>query len=114
MIRSGFYALRSGVQLALLHKRMKFDLVNYWRYAGFIHQPLEMIDLKVAHAYALNQTFFLQVDHVFPRFNVVVDRRNRPVHQVQIEVIKLEFFHAFEQGFPGAFLVIIPQLGGDE
>ena len=71
-----------GMQLALLHKRMKFDLVNHRRYAGFIHQPLEMIDLKVAHADALNQTFFLQVDHVFPRFNVVVDRRNRPVHQV--------------------------------
>lgn len=73
---------RSGVQLALLHERVKFYLINHRRYAGFIHQPLEMGDLKVAHADALNQPFFLQVDHVFPRFNVVVDRRNWPVHQV--------------------------------
>lgn len=73
-----------------------------------------MVDLEVAHANAFNESLFLQVDHVFPCFNVMVDCRDGPVHEVKIEVIELEFLHAFEQRFSGTFLVVIPQFSGDE
>ncbi|MNY18525.1 hypothetical protein D3C86_1519090 [compost metagenome] len=103
-----------GVQLTLLHEWVQLNLVDHWRNAGFINQTLQMMDLEITDPDALHQPLLLQVDQPFPRLDVMIDGRNRPVHQIEINEIELEFFQTFQQGFARAFLVVVPQFGGDE
>ena len=103
-----------GMQLTLLHQRMQFDLVDHRCNAGFIDQTLEVVYLEVTHADAFHQPLFLQFNHPFPGVNIMVDSRNGPVHQIEIEVIQLELIQAFLQGFSRAFLIVIPQFGGNK
>ncbi len=44
----------------------------------------------------------------------MVDSRNRPVHQIQIDEIELKFLQALLQRFARALLVVVPQFGGDK
>jgi hypothetical protein len=43
----------------------------------------------------------------------MVDSRNRPVHQIEIDEIELELLQALLQ-LRGALLIVIPQFRGDE
>ena len=72
------------------------------------------MNLEVTDADAFHQPLFLQVNHPFPGVNVMVDSRNRPVHQPEIDEIELEFLQALLQRFAGAFLIVVPQFCGDE
>ncbi|CNT66845.1 Uncharacterised protein [Salmonella enterica subsp. enterica serovar Bovismorbificans] len=93
---------------------MKLDLVDHRGNAGFIDQTLEVMDLKVTDPNTLYQPLFLQRDHAFPGVDIVIDSRYGPVHQIEIEIIKLQFFQTLLQGFAGTFLIVIPQLSGDK
>ncbi|SYD27164.1 Uncharacterised protein [Klebsiella pneumoniae] len=44
----------------------------------------------------------------------MVDSRYRPVHEIKIDEIELEFLQALLQRFAGTLLIVVPQLGGDE
>ncbi len=103
-----------GVKLALLHQRVQLDLVNHRCDARFVNQTLQVMHLEVTDADAFHQPLFLQVNHPFPGVNIVIDSRNRPVHQVQIDEIELEFLQALLQRFAGALLIVVPQFSGDE
>ena len=68
------------VQLALLEQGMELYLINHRHDAGFIKQPLQVVDLEITDADAFGQPLFLELNHALPGFNKMVDRRNRPVH----------------------------------
>jgi hypothetical protein len=36
-----------GVKLALLHQRVQLDLVNHWRNARLVNQPLQVMNLEL-------------------------------------------------------------------
>ena len=103
-----------GVKLALLQQRVQFDLVNHRRDARLVNQPLQVMNLEVTDADAFHQPLFLQFNHPFPGINVMVDGRNRPVHEIQVDEIELELLQTLLQGFAGTFLIVIPQFRGDE
>ena len=102
------------MKLALLHQRMQFNLVNHRRDARFINQALQVMNLEITDADAFNQPLFLQLNHSLPGINVMIDSRYRPVHEIKIDEIELEFLQALLQRFAGTLLIVVPQLGGDE
>ena len=102
------------MKLALLHQRVQLNLVNYRRDARFINQALQMMNLEITDADAFYQPLFLQFNHPFPGINVMVDSRYRPVHEIKIDEIELEFLQTLLQRFAGTLLIVVPQLGGDE
>ncbi len=68
-----------GMQLTLLQQRMELNLVDHRCDAGFINQLLQMRDLEITHADAFRQPLLLQLDQRLPGFDVMADRRHRPV-----------------------------------
>ena len=103
-----------GVKLTLLQQRVQFDLVNDRRDARLVNQPLQVMNLEVADADTFHQPLFLQFNHSFPGINVMVDSRDRPVHQIKIDEVELELLQALLQGLAGTLLIVIPQFRGDE
>ena len=93
---------------------MEFNLVNHRNDAGFINKLLQMVGLEVTDADTLNQPLLLQLNHPFPGLDIVIDCRNRPVHQIEIDIVELKLLQALFKGLGRAFLIVIPQLGGDE
>jgi len=102
------------MQLALLQKRMQFDLVNHRRNARFINQPLQVVNLEITHPNAFSEALLLQFNHAFPCINIVVDSRDRPVHQIKIDMIELKLLKTLFQRLLRALLIVIPQFGSDK
>ena len=101
------------MKLALLHQRVQLNLVNHRRDARFINQALQMMNPKLQTPMLLSAPL-LQFNHPFPGINVMVDSRYRPVHEIKIDEIELEFLQTLLQRFAGTLLIVVPQLGGDE
>ena len=87
-----------GVKLALLHQRVKFNLVYHRSDAGFID------DFADDEPGNYNADAFLPAPRrelAFPGVDVMVNCRNRPGKR--FTSIELQFFKAFLQRFFGLF-----------
>jgi hypothetical protein len=80
-----------GVKLTLLHQRVKFNLVYHRRDAGFIDQLLQMMNLEITDADAFASPCCCS-SISFSRRRRNGRCRNRPVHEVEIDIVELQFF----------------------
>ncbi len=83
-----------GMKLTLLQQRMQLNLVDHRRDASFVDQALQVANLEVTDADALHQPLLLKRNHPLPGFNVMIDSRYRPVHQVEINMIEFQLVEA--------------------
>src|SRR3546814_705671 len=98
-----------GMEVAqgfLLEVRVQLDLVNNGQNAGFIQQLLKVTDIEIADAYGFGTAFVVQLDHAFPGFDKKPLLGNRPVNQIQIDVVKVELFQAFVEGDFGYIVTV--------
>ena len=73
---------------------MQLHLVDGGHGAGLVDQALQVRDLEVRHADRPRPTFGRDLLKGAPRLDVAVDRRQRPVDQVEVDVVEPKPFEA--------------------
>src|SRR5690625_4508483 len=103
-------------QLSLLEVGVQLDLVDDGHLAGGRDDLLELGEREVGHADGADQATAAQLDQRLPGLDVQALLGDRPVDQVQIQVVQAQ---TLEGGLAGgdrvlAAVVVDPQLGGHE
>ena len=101
---------------------MQFDLVDHRNDVGLFDQARQVPHLEVAHADGTDAPFEAEPFHRAPGFAVhlipvpVVPFGDRPMDQVQVEVVGPERLHRFVERAQRRIeaLVAVPQFAGDE
>ena len=73
---------------------MQLDLVDRGDDAGRGDDPLEVRHEVVRDADAAGEPGVPQLDELLPRVHVVVARRSRPVHEVEVDLVEPELLEA--------------------
>lgn len=96
--------------------RVQFHLVDGREQATTVDQFLEVVRFEIAHPHRLGPPGFGDLLHRVPCAQTSVLVLQRPVHQVEVDVVEPEARQArVERGQRGfVALVGVPQLGGDE
>ena len=120
-------------QLILLQKRMILNLIDARNRFGLFNQRAEFFDAKVRNAEGSGQPLVVRLFHTGPgnvgrqfvrRNHIRIGRRqinafflgNRPVHQIQIQIIKLQILQSLLQGRQNVLtgVRVVPKFGNDK
>ncbi len=100
----------------LRQRRVQLDLVQRGRDARLVDQATQMRLVEVRDADGPHAPFVAQADQRLPAVDIGVHRRQRPVDQVQVQIIQSRPLHRRVKGPQRGVmpLRIVPQLGRDE
>src|SRR6185436_9727188 len=85
-------------QAGLLEARVELDLVDGGGHARLVDDPAQMVGLEVRDADRPDEALGLQLDERLPRLDVAVPRRDRPVDEVEVDVVEA-VTRAFDAGY---------------
>ena len=105
-----------GAQLVLLEERVELDLVDRRQRLGLAGQPLEVLDAEVGDADRAGTALGVDPFEGAPGVEVEVPRGDRPVDQVEVDVLVSSRSIDFVEGGQGRVeaLLGVPELGRDE
>ena len=118
--RIGFYDdavfLAELQRFRLREARMHLQLVDGRRLAGFVDEPLQMLGKEIRNAAGPDRSFLLDFQQRLPGFDVLVDRGERPVNEIQVEMVESEIIQRRVKGHTRRIiaLIAVAQLGCDE
>jgi hypothetical protein len=103
-------------QRGLGEVRVQLHLVDGGHGARLVDQPLQVRDLEVRHPDRARPTVARDLLQRAPRVDVAVALRQRPVDEVEVDVVEPEPLQALVERRKGGVvaLVGVPHLGGDE
>jgi len=95
---------------------MQLDLVDRRRYTGLLDDSLQVRHLEVRDADRARPAVGPQLGQRLPGLRVQIPGGNRPVDQIQVDVVKAEPVETVLKCPQGgvAAVITVPQLGGDE
>ncbi len=100
----------------LRETRMHLQLVDGRRLAGFIDEPPQMLGKEIRNAGGANHAFLLELQQRLPCFDVLVDRGERPMDEIQVEMVESEIGQRRVKGHACRIiaLIAVAKLGRDE
>ena len=102
-------------QRRLLERRVALDLVDRGNDSGLGDQPVEMVGIEVGDADRARAALLAQPDQRAPGLDIEAARRDRPMDQIEIDMVEPEPIEAGGAGGERRVeaLVAVPDLGGD-
>ena len=94
---------------------MAFHLIHRGNHVGVLEQRFDVMDVIVAHADGTGAALFVELLHLFPHAEVTVVFTDRPVDQIEIDVIGAQALQRCGKGSLFVFGAdfVVPELGGD-
>src|SRR5699024_11705720 len=89
-----------GTQFCLPKIRMHLNLVDGWHLTGLISEALEVFRQEVRDTYRTDQPGIPHLDHRPPGIDILVEPRQRPVNECDVDVGLVEVSkRANDRGF---------------